>query len=75
VSFLKNNLNDVWQLLIVCSDAPIIMAGVTIFAILSWWFTPADAWLSKKHISHFLEGDSSGGEDIAGDSKGTNAAR
>ncbi|KAE9367929.1 amino acid transporter [Stipitochalara longipes BDJ] len=48
--------------------APIIMAGVTIFALLSWWFTPEDAWLSKKHISHFLEADSSGGDEINGDS-------
>jgi hypothetical protein len=31
------------------------MAIVTIFALLSWWFTPAEAWLSKKHIEHILE--------------------
>jgi hypothetical protein len=48
------------------SDAPIIMAGVTIFALLSWWFTPEDAWLSKKHISHFLLPDTTEGEEITG---------
>lgn len=46
------------------------MAGVTIFAILSWWFTPEDNWLSKKHISHFLEADGSA-EAITGDPKDT----
>ncbi|KAF8855768.1 putative amino acid permease [Acephala macrosclerotiorum] len=35
--------------------APVIMGAVTIFAWLSWWFTPADAWLSKKHIEHILD--------------------
>lgn len=36
-------------------DAPVIMVIVTIFALLSWWFTPEDAWLSKQHIIHILE--------------------
>jgi hypothetical protein len=56
-------------------DAPIIMAGVTIFAVLSWWFTPADAWLSKNHISRFLEADASAGEETIGDPKDNAADR
>jgi len=56
-------------MLTVSPDAPIIMAGVTIFALLSWWFTPEEAWLSKKHISNFLEADASGGEEITSNSK------
>lgn len=43
-------------------DAPIIMAAVTIFALISWWFTPSDAWLPKERISHFVE--SAGIDDI-----------
>ncbi|KAL2072991.1 hypothetical protein VTL71DRAFT_10315 [Oculimacula yallundae] len=35
--------------------APVIMGAVTIFAVLSWWFTPDDAWLSKKHITEILQ--------------------
>ncbi|KAH7357221.1 putative amino acid permease [Rhexocercosporidium sp. MPI-PUGE-AT-0058] len=35
--------------------APVIMGAVTIFALLSWWFTPDDAWLSKQHIVEILE--------------------
>jgi hypothetical protein len=37
------------------ADAPVIMGGVTIFAIISWWFTPEDAWLPKRRIQHFVE--------------------
>jgi hypothetical protein len=47
------------------------MGAVTIFAVLSWWFTPEDAWLSKKHITRFLEADTSAGEEITEDSKDT----
>jgi hypothetical protein len=53
----------------VSSDAPIIMTGVTIFAVVSWWFTPKEAWLSKKHIKDFSEADTSAGEEITGDPK------
>ena len=45
------------------------MAGVTLFAVSSWWITPTDAWLSKKHSSRFEEADTSAGEEITGDSK------
>ena len=31
------------------------MAGVTIFAIISWWFTPESAWLPSERISQFME--------------------
>lgn len=35
--------------------APVIMAGVTIFAVISYWLTPEDAWLPKNRIKHFVE--------------------
>jgi hypothetical protein len=31
------------------------MAGVTIFALISYWFTPEEAWLPRKRIRHFVE--------------------
>ncbi|PYI12986.1 amino acid permease [Aspergillus violaceofuscus CBS 115571] len=31
--------------------APIIMAIVTVFAVVSWWVTPADAWLRQEFIA------------------------
>lgn len=37
--------------------APIIMAIVTIFAVVTWWFTPEDKWLPSTRISHTLEAD------------------
>jgi hypothetical protein len=51
------------------------MAGVTIFAVISWWFTPEEAWLSKQHINHFLEGETNAGEEIDGKVKGTNVVQ
>jgi hypothetical protein len=33
------------------------MAGVTIFALFSWWFTPAEDWLPRQRISHYLESE------------------
>ncbi|EGX92642.1 amino acid transporter, putative [Cordyceps militaris CM01] len=35
--------------------APVIMAIVTIFAVLSWWFVPADKWLPSKRIQETLD--------------------
>ncbi|KAK0117353.1 hypothetical protein ONS96_013184 [Cadophora gregata f. sp. sojae] len=35
--------------------APVIMSAVTVFAVLSWWFTPEEKWLSKQHIKQILE--------------------
>ncbi|THC92071.1 hypothetical protein EYZ11_008452 [Aspergillus tanneri] len=35
--------------------APIIMAGVTIFALISYMVMPEDAWLPRNRISHFIE--------------------
>ncbi|KAI9049702.1 hypothetical protein LZ554_005856 [Drepanopeziza brunnea f. sp. 'monogermtubi'] len=49
--------------------APVIMSAVTIFALLSWWFTPADAWLSKQHITEILDRGTRPGED-SGDVSG-----
>ncbi|RDW77973.1 amino acid transporter-like protein [Coleophoma crateriformis] len=56
--------------------APIIMAGVTIFALISWWVTPESAWLPRDRIINFVEShgvvddvsSSSGQPNIAGES-------
>ncbi|KAM0491775.1 hypothetical protein ACHAP8_010405 [Fusarium lateritium] len=37
--------------------APIIMAGTTILALLTWWFTPADKWLPSQRIQRTLDAD------------------
>ncbi|TXB96425.1 hypothetical protein FocTR4_00015909 [Fusarium oxysporum f. sp. cubense] len=37
--------------------APIIMAGTTILALLTWWFTPADKWLPSQRIQQTLDAD------------------
>ncbi|KAI1076102.1 amino acid/polyamine transporter I [Whalleya microplaca] len=37
--------------------APVIMAIVTIFALISWWVIPADKWLPSQRIQHTLEAD------------------
>lgn len=34
--------------------APVIMAIVTIFALLSWWFVPAERWLPSQRIQETL---------------------
>lgn len=39
--------------------APIIMAGTTILALLTWWFTPADKWLPSQRIQQTLDADAS----------------
>jgi hypothetical protein len=31
------------------------MAAVTVFALLSYWWTPEEAWLPRKRITHFIE--------------------
>ena len=36
-------------------DAPIIMASVTIFALISYFVMPEDKWLPKNRISHFID--------------------
>lgn len=36
-------------------DAPIIMASVTIFALISYFVMPEDRWLPKNRISHFID--------------------
>jgi len=43
--------------LIMTTDAPVVLVAVTIFAILSWWFMPAEAWLQKERIVQFIESD------------------
>jgi hypothetical protein len=35
--------------------APIIMAAVTIFALVSYFIMPEDAWLPKDRISNFVD--------------------
>jgi hypothetical protein len=42
-------------ILLVEKDAPIIMVGVTILALISYWLTPEEAWLPRKRITHFIE--------------------
>ncbi|KAG5804768.1 hypothetical protein H9Q74_010279 [Fusarium xylarioides] len=39
--------------------APIIMAGTTILALLTWWFTPAEKWLPSQRIQQTLDADTS----------------
>ncbi|KAF4497068.1 amino-acid permease [Fusarium agapanthi] len=39
--------------------APIIMAGTTILALLTWWFTPAERWLPSQRIQQTLDADTS----------------
>jgi len=31
-------------------QACVIFGAVSIFAVLSWWFIPADKWLSTDHV-------------------------
>jgi hypothetical protein len=35
-----------------CVDAPIILAIVTILAIVSWLLTPADAWVPRGRLTN-----------------------
>ncbi|RAL61850.1 hypothetical protein DID88_002913 [Monilinia fructigena] len=44
--------------------APIIMAGVTILALISWWFTPVGSWLPRERISHFVESEGAPAEGL-----------
>ena len=37
--------------------APIILSIVTIFALVTWWFTPEEKWLPSKRIKHTLEAE------------------
>jgi len=36
------------------------MAAVTIFALISWWFTPETAWLPKTRIANFIDSKGEG---------------
>ncbi|EOD47670.1 putative amino acid protein [Neofusicoccum parvum UCRNP2] len=37
--------------------APVIMAIVTVFALVSWWVIPAEKWLPSQRIQEVLEAD------------------
>lgn len=37
------------------ADAPIIMASVTIFALISYIVMPEESWLPRNRISHFID--------------------
>lgn len=37
------------------TDAPIIMAGVTILALVCYFVMPEEAWLPRNRISHFID--------------------
>ena len=50
-------------MLIPCLDAPIIMAGVTILALISYFIMPESAWLPRNRITHFI--DSKGAADVS----------
>jgi len=36
-------------------EATVIFAAVSIFAVLSWYFTPEDKWLRKDQVLKALE--------------------
>lgn len=36
------------------AKAGVIFVATTIFAILSWWFTPAEKWLPREHVLQVL---------------------
>ncbi|CCA75707.1 hypothetical protein PIIN_09697 [Serendipita indica DSM 11827] len=42
--------------------APVIFGAATIFAILSWWFTPESKWLRLEHVRKTFEGADGRGE-------------
>jgi len=37
------------------TDAPIIMAAVTVFALVSYFIMPEESWLPRNRISHFID--------------------
>ncbi|CAI6097755.1 hypothetical protein V2G26_005253 [Clonostachys chloroleuca] len=37
--------------------APVIMAGTTIFALITWWIIPAERWLPSQRIQQTLDAD------------------
>ena len=41
-------------------DAPIIMAGVTILALISYFVMPESAWLPRNRITHFIDSKGAG---------------
>ena len=41
-------------------DAPIIMAGVTILALISYFVMPESAWLPRNRITHFIDSKGTG---------------
>ena len=41
-------------------DAPIIMAGVTILALISYFVMPESAWLPRNRIAHFIDSKGAG---------------
>lgn len=40
------------------------MAGVTILALISWWFTPVGSWLPRERITHFVESEGAPAEGL-----------
>ncbi|KDQ14211.1 hypothetical protein BOTBODRAFT_188092 [Botryobasidium botryosum FD-172 SS1] len=51
--------------------AGVIFGAVTIFAVITWYFTPEEKWLRKTHVSEML--DSSGRPTEAGEVQGEHA--
>lgn len=48
-------LHSSMVLVLMTTDAPIIMGGVTILALLSYVIMPESAWLPSNRISHFID--------------------
>lgn len=46
---------NVFGLILTILDAPIIMAAVTIFALISYFVMPESAWLPSDRITHFID--------------------
>jgi hypothetical protein len=56
-------------MLIIIPDAPVIMGGVTIFALISYWVMPEEAWLPRNRISHFIKTRGEGAEGTAAETE------
>jgi len=46
-------------MLMMCVDSPVIFAAITLFGLLTWYFTPEDQWLPASRLGkvHQLESE------------------
>lgn len=57
----KFPLPTCWRVMLtLLIDAPIIMAGVTILALISYFVMPESAWLPRNRITHFIDSKGAG---------------